>query len=582
MNRQMHVIRRQSLELELAPGQDPHQLQEQIKGIFTSQVVPILDAVMSRQVAESELLRIDRLELDLGTLDPERLKEQLPECLRRHFEQALAAEIGRATTPDPGEMDITIRQQTDQPLLLDLEQSELQLLIHYLCTGLLPWWNPEEPAFDLEGILSHQLEQQPKPLLQAMRRLPSGRVAARLSRQLNPSLLERLTLALAEKEGSGSAKLLEQVIVSIAERPELLSTKIQKAVFEQLLHQLLQPTPSAAWLTPIIQRLVNEHGLDAVLLYERLALLADQGHPINRRIVQWLKEQIDRPVRNVAERDNFPPTEHTSSVSTDQQKMSNSGQAKSDSTAATPAGLPKGAAPSGSPAEIKEKSIIDSPTDAGTAEAISSFTESAPHKSALPAVDTKIAPNSEITQGSKPAAYDKEEAESLIELEQGLYLNNAGLVLLWSYLPRFFRTIGLVDAKDFINGEARERGLLMLQYLVSGKTEFQEHELLLNKLFCGWPLPEPVTCKLDIRDHERAEVDTLLDAVIENWKSLRKTSRNGLREAFLQREGRLSRDEMGWQLKVNRVGVDVLLESLPWGIGLIRLPWMKDTIRVEW
>ena len=36
------------------------------------------------------------------------------------------------------------------------------------------------------------------------------------------------------------------------------------------------------------------------------------------------------------------------------------------------------------------------------------------------------------------------------------------------------------------------------------------------------------------------------------------------------------------KLYVERKGVDVLLESLPWTISIIKLPWMQDSLQVEW
>jgi hypothetical protein len=50
----------------------------------------------------------------------------------------------------------------------------------------------------------------------------------------------------------------------------------------------------------------------------------------------------------------------------------------------------------------------------------------------------------------------------------------------------------------------------------------------------------------------------------------------------LQRAGKLSRVDDGWLLQIEQKGVDVLLSYLPWGIGLIKLPWMTELLYVEW
>ncbi len=46
--------------------------------------------------------------------------------------------------------------------------------------------------------------------------------------------------------------------------------------------------------------------------------------------------------------------------------------------------------------------------------------------------------------------------------------------------------------------------------------------------------------------------------------------------------GDLLRVDEGWRLKVARTGYDVLLDRLPWGIGFVLLPWMKQPLYVEW
>ncbi|HLO95924.1 MAG TPA: contractile injection system tape measure protein, partial [Burkholderiaceae bacterium] len=66
------------------------------------------------------------------------------------------------------------------------------------------------------------------------------------------------------------------------------------------------------------------------------------------------------------------------------------------------------------------------------------------------------------------------------------------------------------------------------------------------------------------------------------------TSVAGLREAFLQRQGRLAKDKPradappAWRLRVEKRGLDVLLDRLPWGFSTVRLPWMEGVLHVEW
>ena len=37
-----------------------------------------------------------------------------------------------------------------------------------------------------------------------------------------------------------------------------------------------------------------------------------------------------------------------------------------------------------------------------------------------------------------------------------------------------------------------------------------------------------------------------------------------------------------WLLPMERKAIDILLDQLPWGIGMIPLPWMPQMLHVEW
>jgi hypothetical protein len=74
----------------------------------------------------------------------------------------------------------------------------------------------------------------------------------------------------------------------------------------------------------------------------------------------------------------------------------------------------------------------------------------------------------------------------------------------------------------------------------------------------------------------------MLQAVVQHWRALKNSSVGALRETYIQRFGKLTAIDHGWSLQVEPKAVDVLLGRLPWGIGTIRLPWMKNMLFTEW
>ncbi len=165
---------------------------------------------------------------------------------------------------------------------------------------------------------------------------------------------------------------------------------------------------------------------------------------------------------------------------------------------------------------------------------------------------------------------------------EALFINNAGLVLAAPYLPRLFGMLGLAGDKAFVDAAAAERGVLLLQYAVTGELQAPEPLLLLNKILCGLPLHGPVGRDFEPSRAERDAVDGLLRAIIGHWKALGQTSVAGLRQTFLQREGRLEHKDDTWQLQVQRQTFDVLLDRLPWGFATIKYPWMREVLHVQW
>ncbi|MDY7003264.1 MAG: contractile injection system tape measure protein [Cyanobacteriota bacterium] len=163
-----------------------------------------------------------------------------------------------------------------------------------------------------------------------------------------------------------------------------------------------------------------------------------------------------------------------------------------------------------------------------------------------------------------------------------IYIHNAGLILLWPFLNRFFVKIGLVQNNIFINIISTQRAALLLQYLIDNSTEIPEHTLPLNKILCGIDLLEPIDTNLEITEPERAECENLLSAVIQNWSILKNTSVEGLRKAFLQRNSILRIRDGNWLLQVERESYDILVDKIPWSIRVVKLPWMDNILYVEW
>ncbi|MGA2889706.1 MAG: contractile injection system tape measure protein [Terracidiphilus sp.] len=165
---------------------------------------------------------------------------------------------------------------------------------------------------------------------------------------------------------------------------------------------------------------------------------------------------------------------------------------------------------------------------------------------------------------------------------QEIFVHNAGQVLAGPYLPRLFAMTGLLEENKFRDNDAAYRGIHLLQYLVDGSLDSPEYLLPLNKILCGLRPDEPIKNGIMLTQTEKDATESLLHAMIAHWSILGSTSVQGLRESFLQREGRLSFQNDAWRLLVQPRAFDMLLDKLPWGFKVVKYSWMQSTLYVEW
>lgn len=163
-----------------------------------------------------------------------------------------------------------------------------------------------------------------------------------------------------------------------------------------------------------------------------------------------------------------------------------------------------------------------------------------------------------------------------------LYVANAGLVLLWPFLGRFFEKLGLMREREFVDEAARQRAVLLLQHIATGATEFPEYQLALNKLLCGHPLARPLPLELELDAETAAECQSLLEVVPLHNPKMQNLTAEGFRTAWLQREGIVKTQDDHFVLHVERKPYDILLDHLPWSVNLLRLQWMEGILAVEW
>ena len=124
------------------------------------------------------------------------------------------------------------------------------------------------------------------------------------------------------------------------------------------------------------------------------------------------------------------------------------------------------------------------------------------------------------------------------------------------------------------------------QPLLFGQLPGLEHSpmgCISAKLLAGYPADTLMA------DLSAEESQAALDHSQQFWQGFerrfpqaQKIGRAGVQQLFLQRPGHWQPSPVGYTLQVESSAADVLLNTLPWPISFIRLPWQAALLQVQW
>jgi|GEM_PF-7112735 len=126
MSSNQHTIRKFTLQLQLPAGHETYPLQRRCSDIIKQELVKGLDGLLKTYFDESEIIKIQRIELDLGSMPADDLENEFADkCLHGLSEKFKTIALQKK----PGE--ITIQR-------VDKQQNVIDQFIYYLTYGQLP------------------------------------------------------------------------------------------------------------------------------------------------------------------------------------------------------------------------------------------------------------------------------------------------------------------------------------------------------------------------------------------------------------------------------------------------------------
>lgn len=637
-----HYIKKQVVQLLVDPSLDAFGLQQAASNYYWSEIVPVLERIFDELSTDGETIRLDRLELDLGMLTDGLLrtamKQELYVLLRRQVEDALLRRDRFRELP-------VLRESGAEHALRQWWYYMEHGRLHWGQSALTPEWHREVLAMlSVDHAAISRLKEEIRKETRLLARICAqhkndfletltGILVAEKQVELGDAVetmvaISPIIAAVAGKDDPGSKKLgvrkraaLQNAIRMWQQRHrEYLALPDQgrrEAIWRLILRQAAEQ-PSAFRSGHGI-RLLGQWfwGVDTLLLEllrdARVLMPAAPKEllsiPASGRKRSMRTDKVDEEIRPEGPALREKPAERIEDREDDGLK---------DPTAAAPeissdrdSGAPPVPHAEGSP--IKEE---DDPTPVktrgrkktGKPADKKKRKEQTIKEGKTRRVQRKGAPDepgeAPTRAGNEPAHREKTEAASLEEMptiratkpdlpneplfseadvdEEGTYIPHAGVILLHPFLPTCFSRLQWWGEGTFADEDARRKAVLLVYYLASGRRKAPEYELVLPKVLCGYSPEAAIPATAALTEEEFAEAEELLQMVLVRWDKLKGTSVEGLREGFLQRGGKLLRRNDRLTLLVERHSIDVLLDFLPWGLSIVKLPWLPEIIYVEW
>ena len=492
-----HRVQRQIVELAIGDSAEGLAVHRELARPFWDRAVPELEEVFDSAAGPHELMRLDRLELDLGMIDgadwPIEFRKKLVAEFARSLAQFTAvSEAGDGTTPrDP---------QRIEPW---------QALLFFLVHGHLPWWAARPDDGWTEALL-HGLDAASwSALRETVRSDPRARV-----RLVHSVADEFLDAAVANWSGLRHAA----------------------RVFRQLTPKGLRGDQRQRWRRGFWSLVLDWVSAGGFRLPRGGPQLVGDLLTLRRTYVSDSEQsELFQPSRDGSEHGDLIRTARDGDLPEPWHDW-----------------------------HLSQRDAAESPRD---------VTEARADAGTVTGRATASSPSRERAASDKTVRRPVE--------EEAIYLDGAGAILLHPFFEQLFRERGLLAGRNFRDAEARDRAVNLLGLLTFGSVDVREYDLVLAKVLCGAAVEEPLE-PVPLENDDLAACDALLRAVLEHWTALRSSSPEWLRQQFLLREGKLERVDSGSRLTIERRAQDVLLTRLPWGCGVIALPWLNERIFVHW
>ncbi|MCE7056382.1 hypothetical protein LZF95_16990 [Algoriphagus sp. AGSA1] len=518
-----HLIHTQILAAEFGNKTAALAGQKSLQEIYYQHLIPVMEQVMDEYDQVRSPIRIEKLDLDLGRIPKDLPVDLMQQRLRNTLEEQLRKIYVEQTYLNTDKIkDPGPAQKNGKESL----ESDWEVLIYFLQKGTLPWFASSKIGFSVAQIFHRILDQNPDRLKTWLAKNPiswatSKRIAQLILQKNKDLVLGKLKVDFGAEPNLSS---ISQILLVYAKTKSITKAEIQKRLVAYFLF--------AGY---------GKDGEFKSFLTKGFRLLSDT---ISKKEALFADFLIKLMWITFQQRSSYTK-EEKQSFQRELQKI------------------------------YKQRKILFE-TEWGDFwdKVYASIVQITSDKKNLFTTENLLINQENQDKSALKHLNFKEDEKKVI--------HNAGLVLTAAFLPRFFTNLGFVKNGKFVSDSAKSTAAIVLQSMMPEQLEWEEQDLLLNKILCGLETAETIDFTGELDPKILNETNLLLESMATQWTALKSKSGKMVSEGFFAREGILKKVHKGYQLHIQRMAFDILLDRLPWSIGIIKLPWMEETISVEW
>jgi hypothetical protein len=570
----MHVVHTEIFELTFSSVINSWQLQKQITELNSNLLLPACDVILDKYDVANEIILFDKLEINIGTIDKNKLDSQLVARVIAGIENALQSQFNRrphskggpfakdlisndifnSITYESHEIDIAVKK------LIQLGNDELNVatLFYFLIKGTLPWW--ERESFNIETVLNTTIRKHKNLLVSLLSRHRDKKIIA-----------ERIINQLSERSKF-------EFLKNVCDEKNSMISYLE--IFTQL--DLIKKVPSSMalidnYLREIIICIVRS---DVDVNENRFNIWEDG-------VIKVISDYIDNFTRSgtIDVIDDVIKRVYNQSNSFQKQNLLKLINRIEYIRFTTDIQILELFAD-----YLKDKKNQDYESHFRTGKNgdreihfNNNLSNVKPARTKIHLKNELLSNEGKIDETSMQLVKDINNLIDISEDKETYQINNAGVIIIWPFLGTLFERCKLTEKGKFLSEEAKIKAVYLLHYSVFKDLNPPEFLLILEKLLCGIDINESISKNVTISHQDMIEIESMFSELIKQWEAPGTISIDGLRMSFLERKGILSRkDDTQWVLTIEGKAWDILLDRIPWGISMVYLSWMKSILGVEW